>query len=96
MGQEDESVGAGGDRSVLSRSSSRRGNFAGKPVTLASLTQTFMQEVVTEVSLSKVHMILCIKPNDDNTCKDFDNYTVSRQLAPYDLQKVLRFYNSGM
>ena len=93
VGQEDESV----TRSVTSRGSRRgsSGTGAGKPATLASLTQTYMQEVLTEVAISNVHVVLCIKPNDVNTCKDFDNYTVSRQLAPYELQKVLRFYNTG-
>jgi hypothetical protein len=90
VGQDDDSVGGA---SISSRGSRRGGS--GKPATLASLTHGFMEEVIAEVSASQVHVVLCVKPNDVNTCKDFDNYAVSRQLAPYELQRVLRFYTSG-
>jgi myosin-5 len=91
VGQDDESVVSAS--SSMSRGSRKGAN--GKPITLASLTQTFMEEVITEITAAEVHVVLCIKPNDVNTCKDFDNYTVSRQLAPYEMQKVLRFYTTG-
>ena len=89
VGQDDESV------TSLSSRTSRRGGTKGKPATLASLTQTYMEEVITEISSSQVHAVLCVKPNDVNTCKDFDNYVVSRQIAPYEVLKVMGFYHAA-